>query len=374
MITNLYYPNIGGVEIATENLIKQFLRKGHSVELVTSRYPTTLSKIEYIHGVRVMRLPFRLPSANPLYLCKFFIHSFVCIANLYRLVKQYKFDLINLHYVSENALYALILSKFKNLPLVTSIHGADIQDFPFRNALNKCLVGLTLKKSLGIISNSTALLREATRIFGEELISKSVVCGNGIELSEFKNLVGNHDNLSPFILGIGRLVYKKGFDILLEAFSIVIKRFPHVKLVVIGDGVEKNALETLIRNLGLERSIIFCGNLEHENIPKYLASCEFFVLPSREEPFGIVNLEAMSAKKAVIAMDVGGVSDYLNHGKNGLLVKVCSPASLAEAIIYLLEHPDLAKQYGLNGRQTVENQYTWDTIADKYLDVFQTVL
>jgi glycogen synthase len=374
IITHLYLPNVGGVEIAVENLSKQFTKNGHKVEIVTSRWPKTLPKTDIINGIKVTRLPFRLPSFNLLLFIKFAIRLIESTVRLFALCKKSQFDIINLHYVRENALYALILSYFRRLPLVTSIHGEDIGTFPLESKLNRWIVKQTLQRSSQIISNSNAFLILTSEMFGSEIQLKSMVVGNGVDLSKINLSKNGFINADTYILGIGRFIHKKGFDILLRAFAFVRHKFPEVKLCLIGDGEERNNLETLSRDLGLEQSVLFYGLIENENIWKYLLNCKFFVLPSRKEPFGIVILEAMAAEKAVVAMDVGGVPELVQHGKTGLLVKNDDPRTLADSIIYLLENPDIAGNLGINGRKLVEAQYTWEIIADKYLKIFRSVL
>jgi hypothetical protein len=294
--------------------------------------------------------------------------------SLFFIVRREKFDLINLHYVRENALYALILSHFKKLPLITSIHGEDIGTFPLEGKLNHWIVKQALKRAAQIVSNSSAFLKMTSKMFGEEILKKSVVLGNGVDLSIIDYSENNTNSFPTFILGIGRFIPKKGFDILIKAFALVKNRFPDLKLFLVGDGPERSRLEAICGDLGLKESVLFCGLMENKDVPKILMSCEFFVLPSRKEPFGIVILEAMATKKAVIAMDVGGVPEIVQDRKNGLLVKNHTPEALADSIVYLLKNPEFASKLGENGRKLVESGYTWEIIADRYLKVYQSVL
>lgn len=283
-----------------------------------------------------------------------------------------KIDIINLHYISENALYALLLSHLKNIPLISHIHGSDIEDFTLRNKFNKWLVRQTLRKSVRIISNSDALLESAAKTFGKDILHKSITIPNGIDLSEFNELDTDPHNSAPFLLGVGQLKHIKGFDILIETFALVKPHFPDIKLILIGDGPERAKLMNLSRKLNLEESIIFRGTLKHEEIPKYLLDCELLIMPSRKEAFGIVILEAMAAKKAVIARDVGGVSEFVRDRENGILVRNSNPENMADAISRLLDNPQLAAELGMRGRETVESSYTCEILADKYLQVFES--
>jgi len=372
MISHMHYPTVGGVQNVVDNLSQQCIKKGHSVEIVTSLYPKDLPRSEIINGIKVTRLPFRLPELSVLSFVKFFVRAIDCIISLLFFAK--KIDLVNLHYISENAPYAIFISKVLRIPLITNIHGSDIELFSLRNSFNKHLVRQTLLQSSCIISNSKSLLQTTCRIYGEELFDKAVVVGNGINLSKFGEFHPPLRSEHPYIIGIGRLETFKGFDLLLESFRLVIDRFPGITLVLIGDGPERERLEDLARALKLENSISFLGRIANDNALRILGGSEFLVSPSRREAFGIVNLEAMAAQKAVIARDVGGVTSYLYPMKNGLLVKEQSPEPLADAIIFLLERPGLARQFGINGRKMIESKYTWEIIANRYLETFQSVL
>lgn len=376
IISHLYYPKIGGVEIAVANLSEQFVKKGHRVEIVTTHNPRTSPKSELINGIKVTRLPFRMPKYNPVAFLKFLVRATECIIKLLFIIKEKKYDVINLHYIGENALYALFLSYIRQIPLVTSIHGSDIEYFTHKGRFNKWVVKKTLNKSKKIIANSNALLKVTSSMFGTSILRKSTVIGNGVDVALIQHIQQSENNIAgatPYILGIGRLEHFKGFDILIDAFAIVKQKLHDVKLMIIGDGPERATLELKSNKLALEDSILFYGRIEQREVMQAIVDCKFVIMSSRREAFGIVILEAMASGKAVIAADVGGVSELVNHGKNGLLVKDHNPESFATEIIFLLEHPKIAAQFGIEGRQMVSSRYTWEIIGRKYLEIYNTV-
>jgi 1,4-alpha-glucan branching enzyme len=373
MIPHLYHPRIGGVEICVKNLCRELQKKGHNVEIVTSRLPRKLPQRETIDGVVVNRLPFRLASSNPLSILKFIIRASECIVKMLIIVRNKKIDIINLHYISDNAIYALMLSYVKRISLITNIHGSDIEHDSVRGKMYEWVVRRTLERSAKVIFNSNYMLLKTMENFNVSIDRKSVVIGNGVDISEADILEKSKEAPSPFILGIGRLVQYKGFDILIRSFASVLGRYPDIKLVLAGDGPERRNLEILIRNLGIEESVLLYGFRDRKDIQQLLVSCKFLVVPSRREPFGIVILEAMAAQKAVIAMEVGGVPDLVKQGENGILIKSHDPHDLAAAMTYLLEHPEIADALGKRGRSTVIDRFEWKIIADKYITAFQSV-
>ena len=125
--------------------------------------------------------------------------------------------------------------------------------------------------------------------------------------------------------------------------------------------------------LGLGDRVTFPGRVDHATAMRLFAGCSSFVLPSRHEPFGIVNLEAMAAGKAVVATRVGGVPEIVTDGENGLLVEPEDSAELATALRRLADDAALRERLGAAGRQRAEG-FTWPAIASAYLDVYETVL
>ena len=121
-------------------------------------------------------------------------------------------------------------------------------------------------------------------------------------------------------------------------------------------------------------ALLLLGSVQHSQVPALLNGCEIFVLPSRQEPFGIVVLEAMAAGKPVVATRVGGVPEIVTDMKDGLLVEPESPGKLAHAVKLLLSEPDLMQRLGRNGRETVKKRFSWRRVVNRYVEAYQTVL
>ena len=169
------------------------------------------------------------------------------------------------------------------------------------------------------------------------------------------------------MFAIGRHVRQKGFDILLRAYAGA--ALPGRDLLLAGDGPEKGSLEKLAAELGLGSQVHFLGRTDRKTTASLFAGCEWFVLPSREEPFGIVNLEAMAAGKAIIATRVGGVPEIVADGVNGILVEKENVAALAAALRQLAGNPAQRAQLGAAGR-TRAQQFAWPNIAERYAAVY----
>jgi glycosyltransferase involved in cell wall biosynthesis len=138
------------------------------------------------------------------------------------------------------------------------------------------------------------------------------------------------------------------------------------RFVIVGDGPEESRLKQLASSLGLQNKVTFTGALELPAICRLYEQSEFFVLPSRSEPFGIVLLEAMTFSKALVATRVGGITEFVVDGYNGLLVDPDDSDALADQIKRLLVDHTLRERIGMNGRRCVSQSHDYSVVMKKY--------
>ena len=173
----------------------------------------------------------------------------------------------------------------------------------------------------------------------------------------------------PFVLSVGRLVERKGFDLALRAFAAAAARRPELAYVLVGSGPEEARLRALARELALGDRVVFLGAAEDDLKLALFAECELFVMPNRDLPndvegFGIVFLEAGRYAKAVIGGDNGGVPDAVLHEETGLLVDTsCGAQAVAAALERLLDDPALARRLGEAGQRRALSELTWSAVA-----------
>jgi phosphatidylinositol alpha-1,6-mannosyltransferase len=144
--------------------------------------------------------------------------------------------------------------------------------------------------------------------------------------------------------------------------------FPQIKYLIVGDGEELSYLRDLSTNSGVAESVIFIGRVLDEELPKYYAASDIFIMANREirgdiEGFGIVYLEAAAAGKPVIGGRSGGTDDAILDSVTGLRVDGNSPCEIANAVISLLSDPVKMKTMGANGRLRVEREFTWESVV-----------
>jgi len=188
-----------------------------------------------------------------------------------------------------------------------------------------------------------------------------------IDPGDVKRAYGIHP-YAPLILFIGRLVYQKGPDLFIEALRKVCRDRWDAKVIVAGDGGMRQYLQERARDLPVN----FVGYIPDSEYIRLLNACDLVVIPSRNEPFGLVLLEAWSAEKPVVACDVGGLSENIDTFINGIKVQP-EPESLAWGIGTMIGDPVHAQVLGRRGRTKVDRQFLWNPIANRMTDTYARV-
>jgi len=287
-------------------------------------------------------------------------------------LREFKPDLVYVHFLSINALWVLLLHYVLHFRLVASARGNDIQGIPQRSRLQRWMLSRLFHRADAVLFCSSYVQRDAAPYLRNVSPRAYVgVVGDGFNAGEFEGRAA-YAHPAPYLLAVGRLVEKKGFDLLIRAFSLISPEFPEFHLLVAGDGEERNHLERLIDELNLRDRITLFGFADRETTIALFLGCEFFVLSSRLEPFGIVVLEAMAAHKAVLATKSGGAIDLVQPGVNGMLVEPEVDA-LAAGMREMLAHPDATRAMGERAFSTIQ-AHTWEAVTRQFLGVFERVV
>jgi glycosyltransferase involved in cell wall biosynthesis len=340
------------------------------------RWPKDLPTAETMDGVPVHREVFRIPEPKPRHLIGYTLHSWRTAKDVVRTIRDHGAQLIHVQCVSNNGRYALNAARELGLPLVVSLQGELTMDasrvYQRSKVLPRQLVRL-FREADAITACSRHTLDEAIAFTGIDPGDRAHVVYNGVDAGEFVRARAEPRS-RPYVLGIGRHVPQKGLDILLHAFaSVADGALRGHDLVIAGDGPERPTLEALARRLGVHERVTFVGRCHRARTASLFAGCAIFVLPSRHEPMGIVNLEAMAAGRPVIASSVGGVPELVIDGVTGVLVPPDDPAALAAALGDLASQPERADAMGRAGRARAV-AFDWRRIADQYDEIYRTVL
>lgn len=178
--------------------------------------------------------------------------------------------------------------------------------------------------------------------------------------------------LDPTVLFVGRLVVQKGPDILVRAMPFILKHHSNVKFVMVGDGHMRNEVIGLAHHLGVAHALRMLGAKQGRDVIELFKACDVVVVPSRNEPFGIVILEGWSAEKPVVSTKRGGPAEFVWHGVNGLHVDD-NPDSVAWGLGTLLADHNHCRWMGRNGRAAVDAAFSWDRIAEQTVEVYGSV-
>lgn len=235
----------------------------------------------------------------------------------------------------------------------------------------KLLMRFALKKA-AIVAVGDSVKENLKNEYG---INKKriLVIYNAINTSEKKGvnneLIDSLRESGNYVIGsIGRLSRQKGFDILIESTKYLKDTCKNIKLVIIGDGEDRNKLEKLAKRLGVTDKIIFLGY--QSNVLDIISQLEFVVLPSRWEGLPLTPIETFSQGKTIVATDIPGNNEIVNDMENGLLCIVNSPISLSEKIIMLYKNSDLKKSLEVNAKKTYNKNYNYCNFLGKYKRIY----
>lgn len=363
IVASDYYPTVGGVQTAVRNIAHHATVIGHSVLILSSLPQGDVAVRDLVDDIPVHRFPW---GRRPLVTLPF--RALVTLIGMARAIKAFQPDVVYIHFLSINALYVLLLHYVMRFRLIASARGNDIQGIPARSRGQRWMLKRLFARANAILFCSSFVQRDAAPYLKYASPRAFVgVAGDGCNLEEFQG-IEPYTFSEPYLLAMGRLVHKKGFDLLIEAFSHIVTEFPRVHLTIAGDGEERANLERLIERLEMRERVHLFGFADRATTIALFLGCEFFVLSSRLEPFGIVVLEAMAARKAVLATRSGGVVDLVQPGVNGRLIEpTCE--QLVIGMREMLRNPEETRLLGYQAARTVE-KHTWAAVTRVFLDVF----
>jgi phosphatidylinositol alpha-1,6-mannosyltransferase len=294
-----------------------------------------------------------------------------------KLHRQEWFDVIECWQPLPFGLIGLIFKALYGVPFIVWSHGNDLsrpQRYPFAKFfLSRVLAGAHL-----VVANSQSTKGELLALGTRP--DKIRVLNPPVDTQRFRpdiapsTIVQKHGLESKrVILTVARLVRVKGIDRVIQALSMVLEAVPNAVYLVVGDGPLRAELEHLAEALGMREHIIFAGAIDHlsDDLPRYYAACDVFVLVSRPLPqgreterFGMVYLEAGACGKPVIGGKGGGTSEAIEDGGTGLLVNPLDTKEIADTIVRVLEDGELARRLGENGRNRAAKQPDWSLLSE----------
>jgi len=299
------------------------------------------------------------------------------LASIFKLLKEKgRFDIIHVHWPLPMAFAAILYKKLYSVPFVVSFHGAEIY-LAKKYHLTKVLCYI-VNESEGGGTNSEGTRRAALSCGIQN--SKLKVLPTCIDADFFKPINVKKDSKHFRIISVGRFVERKGFIYLIEAISLLIKKYPNILVEIVGDGPDKSILDKRINDLGVKNHIKLISNISNQGLLHLYNKSDLFVLPSiidskgDTEGLGVVYLEAMACKTPVIGTNVGGIPDIITNNKNGLLIPQKDSKALSEAIEYMIKNPKKRKFFADKGYKTVHKRFNWPTVAKEYVSIYNKAL
>lgn len=350
----------GGIQTHTWKLSEALVRLGHEVSILTAGSYKKGVQIAESGGRTLIELPY-LPGRRLPLLGKW-AEEWAFNVAARRWLRQYAsaYDIVHLQGRSG----FMAVGHTGQTPVIQTIHGLigvenhHGKQTHWTDVLHQRWATYWERRALNGVHGLVAVSAETARNIGQlsaGALPKTSIISNGVGVP-----VQASEASEAFFLFIGRLCTIKGIFPLVKAMKMLPE---HIRLVMIGDVPERQALERAIEAAGLQHRIQLTGALPQDVVFSYLQRAKALVTPSFFETQGIVLLEAGACAKAVIATAVGGIPEVVMDQENGLLVPPDDPAKLAEAMAYLDAHPEAAQRLGANGQNRVKALYSWEKVA-----------
>ena len=371
-VTNDFGPRAGGIETFIIGLIER-LPKGSVIVYTSAQDKSEPYDQQWLDsfGVEVIRDKARilLPTPGVAY----------CVSAL---IKDRGIKTAFFGAAAPLGLLAPVLRRAGVTKIIALTHGHEVwwsKVWPFTWAMKSIARNVDHLTYLGEFTR-----RAISRTINSTAQSAMVKIAPGIDTdhftptdsSELKSELGLSDK--KVIVSVGRLVHRKGQDVLIEAMPHLLKEIPDAHLVLIGEGPYRGYLETRVKNLGIDSQVTFIGRITYVDLPRYICLGEVFVMPSRSrlaglevEGLGIVYLEASACGLPVIAGNSGGAPDAVVQGVTGLVVNGKDQQAVATSIATLLNDQEKAREMGRKGREWVVEQWRWEIWSEKFRELLK---
>ncbi len=367
------YPTFGGSGVVATELGIGLAKKGHKIHFITYRQPVRLTQFHFHENVF-----FHEVSTADYPLFEYPPYDTALASKMVDVVRYENLDLLHVHYAIPHAMVAYIAKKIlltegRYVPVITTLHGTDIT-LVGNNRTFAPVVEFSINKSDGVTAVSQSLKDETLSLFN---ISRDIqVIHNFIDFTRFKKL--NKEHFKHIIAPAGEkiLVHTSNFrkvkrvQDVIQVFKRVRDKIPS-KLLLIGDGPERQDMEALCRKLGTCDDIRFLG--KQEAVEELLAIADVFIIPSENESFGLAALEAMACEVPVISTNVGGLPEVNINGVTGFMSNLGDVEDMARNTIFLLSDDEILNQFKQNALEQAK-KFDIHNILPQYEQYYEAVI
>jgi len=365
------YPTFGGSGVVATELGLELSKRGHEIHFITYNQPVRLELLSnnvHYHEVNVPEYP----------LFHYQPYELALSSKLVDMVKLHKLEILHVHYAIPHAYAAYMAKKMlieENIyvPIVTTLHGTDITlvgSHPFY----KPAVTFSINKSDAVTAVSQSLKEDTLRLF--DINNEINVVPNFIDLSKYNHgftdcqraIMANDDE--KIITHISNLREVKRVQDVVRIFYNIQKEMP-AKLMLVGEGPERERIEWQCQELGITDKVIFFG--KSNEIDKILCFSDLFLLPSQTESFGLAALEAMASGVPVISSNTGGLPEVNIHGVSGFLSDVGNVEDMTKNALHILSDESRLQTFKNNARKA-SLKYDLHNIVPQYEAIYEDTL
>ncbi len=260
-------------------------------------------------------------------------------------------------------------------PLLLSVWGSDVYEFPYRSFIHRRIVVKNLKRADKLAATSSAMAGQIVSLTGIPR-DEIAVTPFGVDLEQFKFTDRSSRKDSKIVIGtVKGLKHVYGIDTLLRAFNELRKTTEvSPELMIYGDGSEEAKLKSLAEELKLDGSVRWMGRIPNKKVPEALEGMDIFACFSRQESFGVAAVEAMATGLPVAATDCPGFCEVIEDGSSGFIGPVEDHQKLSELLGRLVSNPALRADMGRKGRKIAEERYNWNENVTHMEKIFRDVM
>lgn len=350
----------------TLNWANSLVKAGHNVHVASQHKETT----GYDDRVNIIRLP-----NNGI------LGFLSSIIKLRKVVKKIKPDIINAH---RAARYSLIATLIDFRPIVISVWGSDVYDFPHKSLLHKWFVRTNLYAADAVASTSLCMAEETRKLAPK--LSDIAITPFGVDMAAYAGIepVVAENNEQLIVGTVKSMASKYGIDTLIDAFALLLKKLQtenpelaaKLMLRLVGGGPQAAEYQQQANRLGIAEQVELIGRVPHTQVPNELAKLDIYVALSRldSESFGVAIIEAGAAGRPVVVSDAGGLPEVTLENKTGLIVPRENPQAAADAIEKLVLNPQQRREFGIAGREHVAKIYDWSICVNTMISVYEKVI
>lgn len=365
------YPTFGGSGVVATELAKVLARKGHKIHVLSYAQPARLETLE-------TNITYHEVSINSYPLFNYPPYALALASQMVNLIEYESLDLLHVHYALPHATSAYLAKQIMaergiTVPIVTTLHGTDIT-LVGRDPSYKHVVEFSIDKSDGVTAVSEYLKRETYSNF--EIKQDIEVIPNFIDLDRFKKSNKSHfkkaicPNDEKVVVHVSNFRKVKRVPEVVTVFSKILEKGIGAKLLLVGDGPDRQRAEQQCRDLGICEHTRFLGKLEE--VEDVLSIADLFLIPSGSETFGLAALEAMSCSVPVISSNIGGLPEVNVEGETGYLCDLDDTDCMARHAVNILSDDKLHSRLSANARKRAE-QFNQDDIVTMYEDFYKVV-